>query len=100
MWSGRPYNFGLYKCDKLLVAQTEVGVDSQAVFNLTPKVYFGVVTNLAVGKVFSSLSITQNYFEVDLCDYHNGVVVSVEQNRASREFIFNSSHLSLRQLYM
>lgn len=92
-WSGQPYNFGLYKCGKLVITQTDVGVGSQAVFDITPKLFFGVVTNMAVGKAIGSLSCTQNHFEVDLCRYRNGLVVTLEQNRSSLEYNFRADHL-------
>ena len=89
-WPGVPYNFGLYKNGKMLVTQTDVGVGSQAVFQLAPKLFFGVVKDMKVGTVFSSLSITQNFFCVDLLDFMNGLVVTLDMNEASGEFFFRA----------
>lgn len=89
-WSGLPYDFGLYKGGKLLVTQQDVGVGSQAVFQLTPKLYFGVVKDIRIGTVFKSLSITQNYFCVDLNDFANGLIVYLDMNPASGEYIFRA----------
>ena len=89
-WAGRPYNFGLYKNGKLLQVQAEVGVGSQAVFKMTPKLFFGVVKDIKIGSIFKSLSVTQNSFSVDLEDYANGVVVVLEMNEASGEYYFRA----------
>ena len=89
-WAGVPFNFGLYKSGKLLVTQENVGVNSQAVFQLTPKLFFGVVKDIRVGEIFKSLTITQALFEVDLLAYSNGLVVQLDLNQASGEFHFTA----------
>ena len=90
-WAGVPFNFGLYKSGKLLVTQQDVGVNSQAVFQLTPKLFFGVVKDIRVGTIFKSLTITQALFKVDLLDYSNGLVVQLDLNQASGEFYFSAA---------
>ena len=94
-WSGLPYDFGLYKSGKLLVTQLDVGIGSQAVFQLTPKLYFGVVKDIRVGAIFKSLTITQNYFMVNLNDFANGLVVTLTMNQASGEYRFAAAQASL-----
>ena len=89
-WVGRPYNFGLYKNGKLLQVQSDVGVGSQAVFQMTPKLFFGVVKDIKIGTVFKSLSTTQSYFSLDLNNYANGVIVILEMNEASGEYYFRA----------
>ena len=92
-WSGQPFHFGIYKDGKLLVTQQDVGIGSQAVFQLTPKLYFGVVKDINIGEVFKSLTTTQSYFMVNLNDFVNGLVVSLEMNQASGEFTFTAANL-------
>ena len=91
-WSGMPFSFGLYKSGKLLVTQHNVGVLSQAVFQLTPKLYFGVVRDIRIGEIFKSLTTTQSYFMVNLNDFTNGLVVSLDMNQASGEFFFSAEN--------
>lgn len=91
-WSGQPFNFGLYKSGKLLVTQYNVGVGSQSVFQLTPKLYFGVVKDIRIGAIFKSLTTTQSFFCVNLNDFANGLVVNLDMNQASGEFFFNADH--------
>ena len=89
-WSGLPTNFGLYKSDKLLMTQQSVGVGSKAVFQLTPNLYFGVIKDIKYSTVFSSLSIMQKYFCVDLNNFANGLIVNLTRNVASGEYIFKA----------
>ena len=91
MWSGLPRNFGLYKDGRLLVTQHNVGVGSQAVFQLTPILYFGVVKDITVGEIFKSLTITQSNFTVNMNNYTNGLVVTLSINPVSGEYIFTAS---------
>ena len=91
-WSGQPFHFGLYKSGKLLVTQFGVGVLSQAVFQLTPKLYFGVVKDIRIGEIFKALTTTQSYFMVNLNDFANGLIVNLDMNQASGEFYFTADH--------
>ena len=93
--SGQPTNFGLYKSDKLLTTQQDVGVGSIAMFQLTPNLYFAVMRDIRSGTVFNSLSITQNYFRVDLNDFANGLIVRLNMNRASGEYMFRAEQANL-----
>ena len=90
-WLGRFFSFGLYKSGKLLATQQNVGIGSQAVFKLTPKLYFGVVSNVNVGDTFKSLTTTQNYVEVDLSNFENGLKITLHRNPANGEFTFTTA---------
>lgn len=70
-----------------------MGVGSQAVFETTPKLFFGVVMNIDIGRAFGSLSCMMNHFEVDLCGYQNGLVITLEQERSSLQYYFRADHL-------
>ena len=93
VWIGQPFNFGLYKSGKLLVTQHDVGVGSQAVFQITPKLYFGVVKEIQIGEIFRSLTSTQTYFMVNLNDFANGLVINLDMNAASGEYKFTAEHM-------
>ena len=99
-WGGRPYNFGLYKSGTLMATQCNVGVGSQAVFDYTPQLYFGVVNNMKSGHIFKHISLTQQNFCVDLMKYRNGVVVTLSQNGASGEYVFSASGCTSLNLIM
>ena len=73
----------LYKSGKLLVTQHNVGVKSQAVFQLTPKLYFGVVKDVCYGDIFKSLMTTQSHFMVNRNDFASGLVINLVINQAS-----------------
>ena len=110
-WGGRPYNFGLYKSGTLIIdtidsiyalmaTQCNVGVGSQAVFDYTPQLYFGVVNNMKSGHIFKHISLTQQNFCVDLMKHRNGVVVTLSQNGASGEYVFSASGRTSLNLIM
>ncbi len=92
-WSGQPFDFGLYKDGSLLVTQSAVGVGSQADFQLTPFLFFGVVSEMQVGTVFKSLTITQANYEVDLGNYSTGLVMTLTLDPASGEYTFTPSNM-------
>ncbi len=91
-WPGQPFDFGLYKDGALLVTQHAVGVGNQANFQLTPFLYFGVVSEIQVGTVFKSLTITQTNYKVDLGKYSTGLVMTLTVNPASGEYTFTPSN--------
>ena len=88
-WSGRKYDIGVYKSGKLLVTQKDVHVGNQIDFMLQPKLYFGVVRNLKVGDVFTSLEITSSLTEFDLSDYPNGVEVTLNEAPGGGRYSFS-----------
>ncbi len=92
-WSGQPFDFGLYKDGSLLVTQHAVGVGSQADFQLTPHLYFGVVSEIQVGAIFKSLTITQRNYMVDLGNYSTGLVMTLTLDPASGEYTFTPSNV-------
>lgn len=56
-------------------------------------IYIGVVKDMRTGDVFRSLTITQAYFEVDLSDFVNGVIIRVNMHKASGEFYFHAQNM-------
>ena len=92
-WPGRFFNFGLYKSEKLLVTQHNVGVGSQAVFKLTPKLYFGVISDIQIGDIFKSLTDMQHFTEVDLSNFENGLKITLHRNPADGKFTFETAQL-------
>ena len=88
-WSGRKYDIGVYKGGKLLVTQKDVHVGNQIDFMLQPKLYFGVVRNLKVGDVFTSLEITSSLTEFDLSDYPNGIDVTLNEAPGGGHYSFS-----------
>lgn len=91
-WGGRHFDFGLYKGGNLLVTQHAVGVANQAVFQLTPHLYFAVVSEIQVGTIFKSLTITQANYKVDLQNYANGLIITLALDPASGEYTFTASN--------
>ena len=73
------------------MTQHDVGVGSQSVFQITPKLYFGVVKDIREGEIFRSLTCTQKFFMVDLNDFANGLEVTLDMNQASQEFTFSAA---------
>ena len=91
-WSGQPFDFGLYKDGELLVTQSNVGVGSQANFQLTPMLYFGVVCDIQLGETFKSLTITQANHEVDLTQYLNGLKITLTRDDTDGNYTFEASN--------
>ena len=92
-WSGRMYDIGVYKSERLLVVQKDLRVMGQAVFILQPKLYFAVAHNMYVGKVFSSFEISSNMAMFDLSQYPNGIEVTLTQAPGGGEYIFSGTSL-------
>ena len=95
MWAGRPYNFGIFKCNKLFLTQSMVGVGSQAEFRWKPYLYFGVVKKMDTGEVFQNISVTQDSFCVDLTKYQTGLLVTLTQNHSSGEYVFRARNYAM-----
>ena len=55
---------------------------------LQPKLYFGVVRNLKVGDVFTTLEITSSISEFDLSDYPNGIEVTLNEAPGGGRYSF------------
>ena len=90
-WPGQSFDFGLYKSGKLLVMVSNVGPGGQAIFQLSTNLWFAVVRgNINDGEI---LTTTQSNFMVNLNDFVNGLVVSLEMNQASGEFTFTAANL-------
>jgi dynein heavy chain 1 len=92
-WSGRKFNMGIYKNQRLLVTQEDVHVGDQADFMLKPKLFFAVVRNMHVGKVFTSLEITSFNKEFDLSNYPNGIVVTLNEAPSGGKYTFTASQM-------
>ncbi len=93
-WTGRKYDISLYKSGKLLVTQKDVHVGSQADIELQPKVFFGVVHNLRIGDIFTSLNITEALTEFDLSRFPGGLMVTLTQEPVGGQYTFTGGHLS------
>ena len=91
-WSGRKFDIGVYKNGKLLVVQKEVHIGDQVDFLLQPRIFFGVVRNMHVGSVFTSLEITSSLAEFDLSNYPYGIVVTLTEAGGSGEYKFTGEH--------
>ena len=87
-WSGRKFDVGVYRDNRLLVTQKDVHVGNQIDFMLQPKLYFGVVRNMHVGDVFTSLEITSSLAEFDLSDYPNGIEVTLNEAPGGGRYSF------------
>lgn len=92
-WTGRMYNIGLNKSERLLVIQENVHVGDQADFMLQPKLYFGIVRNMQVGQTFKSLEITQSHTEFDLSKYPNGLKVTLTEEASGGAYSFTGESL-------
>ena len=88
-WSGRKFDVGIYRDNRLLVTQKDVHVGNQIDFMLQPKLYFGVVRNMHVGDVFTSLEITSSLTEFDLSDYPNGIEVTLNEAPGGGRYSFS-----------
>ena len=91
-WSGRMFDVGVYKDNRLLVTQPDVHIGNQIDFMHQPRLYFGIVRNMQVGDTFTSLEITSSLAEFDLSDYPNGINVTLSQAPGSGKFTFTGTN--------
>ena len=119
-WKGRVVNIGLYKGKDLFMIEPSVGVGSYAELTMNKKLYFGVLVNdsksfFVPGKTFipNIISTTVDVFydvssstipanditvlaqfsqltEVDLNNFPNGVVVTLTQDKVTKQFTFSA----------
>lgn len=87
------FDVGIYKDHLLLLTQPSVHVGDQVDFMLQPKLYFGVVRNMQVGDVFTSLEITSALTEFDLSEFPNGIVVILKQEPAGGRYSFSAQQM-------
>ncbi len=52
-WSGRQFDVGIYKDERVLVIAKAVNIADQVDFELQPKLFFAVVRNLRVSQIFT-----------------------------------------------
>ena len=83
------FDVGVYKEGRLLVVQPDVHIGNQIDFMLQPKLYFGVVRNMHVGDVFTSLEITSSLTEFDLSNFPNGIEVTLNQAPGGGRYSFS-----------
>ena len=90
-WSGRAYDVSLYRSGKLLGTQEHLQVGSEAVLELRPVLYFGIVLNnqMKVGDVIYPGEL-QATAEFDLSEYPEGLEVTLKQTSAD-QFSFHGT---------
>jgi len=89
-WSGRKFDVGIYKDEKLLVVQKDVHVGNQVDFLLQPRLFFGVVRNVTIGDIFTSLEITSYLTEFDLENFPHGMEVTLNEAPGGGQYTFTA----------
>ncbi len=90
-WSGRPYDFGLYKDGRRVLVLPQVGVSGSATLSLTTTLTFGIVPNtdsLAGGDVIKSLDAIQYKTNVDIIQYSSGLTITLTYDSANGKYTF------------
>ena len=95
-WSGRDFDVGAYKDDRLLVIEKGVRVKTKADFLLQPKITFAVAQNIAPGQTFTSADITSSQATYDLSKYPDGVLVTLSKGGGGGEYIFDAQAMWAR----
>ena len=90
-WSGRMFDCGIYKNNRLLVVQKEVHINDQVDFMLQPKISFAVARNLQVGPIFTSLEIQSQMTDFDLSEYPTGLVVTLDEELVGGAYTFTGT---------
>lgn len=85
------YDFHLIKDGSPLVVQPAVGANTQAVIQLTPTIYFGIVKDVQHGAIFNSLTDSQYNTPFQLLQYPGGLKVTLSFNAGSGEFTFDGA---------
>ncbi len=91
-WNGQKFDVGIYKDGKLLVTQKDVHVGDQVDFMLQPRLYFGVVRNITIGDIFTSLEITSYLTEFDLSNFPQGLQVTLNEAAGGGRYSFSGVH--------
>eukprot|EP00243_Klebsormidium_subtile_P000497 TRINITY_DN1082_c0_g2_i1.p1 TRINITY_DN1082_c0_g2~~TRINITY_DN1082_c0_g2_i1.p1 ORF type:complete len:252 (+),score=53.25 TRINITY_DN1082_c0_g2_i1:583-1338(+) len=88
---GKRYNIQLLKDGSPRIIQPNVEGDSQANLQLTPTLYFGIVTNVKQGAIFNSLTDSQSNTPFQLADYPKGLKVTLLYNANNGEYVFTGA---------
>ena len=83
---------GIYKEGKLLVVQKDVHIGNQVDFLLQPRLFFGVVRNVTIGTVFTSLEITSYLTEFDLEHFPHGMEVTLSEAPGGGKYSFSAAN--------
>ena len=93
-WTGRKFDVGVYKANRLLTVERGVNISSQVDFELQPKLYFAVVRNFVVGKIFTMDQITSHMELFDLSKFPDGIVVTLTQEPVGGKYTFSAAQMS------
>lgn len=85
------YTIQLIKDGSPLVTHPDVGVNSQAVIQLSPIIYFGIVGDVQHGATFNSLTDSSFNTPFHLLQYSGGLVVELSFNKGTGEFTFTGA---------
>ncbi len=97
-WAGRRYDFGLYKGNRRIIVQPQVGVSGSASLSLTTMLSFGIVRStdsLADGDIINSLDSIQYKTDVDITKYPTGLTITLTYDSANGMFTFTPSNILL-----
>lgn len=71
--------------------QPSVGSNNQAVIQLTPTIYFGIVKDVQHGAIFNSFTDSQYNTAFKLLDFPGGLDVTLSFNQGSGEYTFTGA---------
>ncbi len=99
-WSGRKFNVGIYKNNKLFMIQNDIHVGDKVTITINPMLYFAVTRNFDTGEKFTTFELMTHIDVFDLTKFPNGMEVSlVEQPGGGKyKFIAQNTVISKRQL--
>ncbi len=89
-WTGRMFNVGIFKDDRLILTQPDVHVGDQVVFIMKPVLFFSIVRNVSVGQIFSSLEIMSCLQEFDLNNFPDGMEVTLDEEPTGGRYSFSA----------
>ena len=89
-WTGRMFDVGVFKDNRLILTQPDVHIGDQVVFIMKPVLFFSIVRNVSVGHVFSSLEIMSSMQEFDLRDFPDGMEVTLDEEPTGGRYTFTA----------
>ena len=91
-WAGRLFDVGIYKDSRLILTQSNIHIGDQVVFIIKPVLFFGIVRNVSVGQVFTSLEIMSCLQEFELADFPDGMEVILDEEPTGGKYSFSATN--------
>ena len=98
-WSGRKFNVGIYKNNKLFITQNDVHVGDRVHIKVKPVLYFAVSRNFDIGEKFMTFEVMTHVEMFDLTKFPNGMQITLTEQPAGGKYKFTATNNVLNKTY-